>query len=112
MKRGRQLGYPTANLQIINPDIVIPADGIYATRTSVDDKLYLSATSIGNQPTFGDNQRTIESYIIDFGENIYGKKISIQFEKRIRDQKYFESTLELKKQMLKDVEETQIILSN
>ena len=111
MKRGRQLGYPTANLQIINPDIVIPADGIYATRTSVDDKLYLSATSIGNQPTFGDNQRTIESYIIDFAENIYGKKISIQFEKRIRDQKYFESTLELKKQMLKDVEETQIILS-
>ena len=112
MKRGRTLGYPTANLKLINPDIVTPPDGIYATRTLVDQKLYLSATSIGNQPTFGGNERTIESYLIDFSDNLYGKKINIQFEKLIRNQKYFESTIELKKQMLKDVEETQIILSN
>jgi len=112
MKRGRTLGYPTANLKLTNLDIVIPPDGIYATRTLVDEKLYLSATSIGNQPTFGENERTIESYLIDFSDNLYGKNINIQFEKHIRDQKYFGSTIELKKQMLKDVEETQIILSN
>ena len=112
MKRGRTLGYPTANLKLTNLDIVIPPDGIYATRTLVDEKLYLSATSIGNQPTFGGNERTIESYLIDFSDNLYGKNINIQFEKYIRDQKFFESTIELKKQMLKDVEDTQIILSN
>ena len=112
MKRGRTLGYPTANLKLTNLDIVIPPDGIYATRTLVDEKLYLSATSIGNQPTFGENERTIESYLIDFSDNLYGKNINIQFEKYIRDQKFFESTIELKKQMLKDVEDTQIILSN
>ena len=112
MKRGRKLGYPTANLKLTNSDIVIPPDGKYATRTLVDEKLYLSATSVGNQPTFGGNKQTIESYLIDFSDNLYGKNITIQFEKRIRDQKYFESTIELKKQMLKDVEETQIILSN
>jgi riboflavin kinase/FMN adenylyltransferase len=112
MKRGRTLGYPTANLKPTNLDIVIPPDGIYATRTLVDEKLYLSATSIGNQPTFGENERTIESYLIDFSDNLYGKNINIQFEKHIRNQKIFESTIELKKQMLKDVEDTQIILSN
>mgnify|MGYP001257213245 CR=1 FL=1 len=112
IKRGRTLGYPTANLKLTNLNIVIPPDGIYATRTLVDEKLYLSATSIGNQPTFGGNEQTIESYLIDFSDNLYGKNITIQFEKRIRDQKYFGSTIELKKQMLKDVEETQIILSN
>ena len=112
MKRGRTLGYPTANLKLANSELVIPPDGIYATRTLVDEKSYLSATSIGNQPTFGCNELTIESYLIDFSDNLYGKNINIQFEKHIRNQKYFESTKELKKQMLKDVEETQIILSN
>ncbi|MBK50198.1 MAG: bifunctional riboflavin kinase/FAD synthetase [SAR202 cluster bacterium] len=112
MKRGRQLGFPTANLQLMNAGIVIPPDGIYATRTLVDNKSYLSATSIGSQPTFAGNKQTVESYIIGFSKDIYGKSISIQFEKRLRDQKYFESISELKKQMSKDIEETQIILSN
>ena len=112
MKRGKLLGYPTANLNPITPDIVIPADGIYATKTLVDGKPYLSATSIGTQPTFGENDRTIESYLISFSDNLYGKHINIQFAKRIRDQKYFASTIELQKQMSKDIEETQIILSN
>ena len=112
MERGRTLGYPTANLQPSNINIVTPADGIYATKTLVDGASYLSATSIGTQPTFGENTRTIESHLINFSKNLYNKNISIQFEKRIRGQKIFASVTELQKQISKDVEETQIILSN
>jgi len=103
--RGRTLGFPTANLDI---DIkhAIPADGIYATLAYIDDKKYRSVTNIGLRPTFGDNKRTIEVYVLDYEGDLYGKIIRIEFIKRLRNEKKFDSTEELKKQISEDIKQS------
>ena len=73
-KLGRELGYPTANLDY-SKEIVIPKDGIYKTNSIFRSKKFLSITSIGNNPTFNEKIKTIETYIIDFNKNIYGKRL-------------------------------------
>jgi len=110
MAVGRTLGFPTANLDV-DATQLLPGDGIYATWASFDEQTYMSATSIGNRPTFGDYERTIESYLLDFDRDIYGKQLAITFVDKIRDGAKFEGPSELIKQMLIDVENTKDILS-
>jgi riboflavin kinase/FMN adenylyltransferase len=102
MKRGRSLGFPTANLTI-NQDICIPANGIYATVATVKGSRYPAATSVGTNPTFDGKEQTIETYILDFDEDIYGEKISIEFFDRLRDELSFENVDDLLVQMNVDV---------
>lgn len=109
--RGRKLGFPTANLKTDN-HITIPKDGIYATLAHVDNDIYYSATSIGVNPTFGNNSRTVETYLIKFDGNLYGKQIKLEFTKRIRGQQSFDSANTLKLQMEKDVQSTAEILKS
>jgi len=101
-KIGSTLGYPTANIQY-NDDLIIPKDGIYKTETYVNGNTYLSATSIGDNPTFNGSEKTIETFIIDFGEDIYNKYIKVSFLKFIRDQKRFNDVESLKKHMSDDI---------
>ena len=101
-KIGSKLGYPTANIQY-NDDLIIPKDGIYKTETYVNGNTYLSATSIGNNPTFDGSEKTIETFIIDFKEDIYNKYIKVSFLKFIRDQKRFNDVESLKKHMSDDI---------
>ena len=102
MKRGRLLGFPTANLTI-DQDICIPANGIYATIAIVNGTRHSAATSVGTNPTFDGKEQTIETYILDFDKDIYGEKISIEFFDRLRDELSFENVDDLLGQMKADV---------
>ena len=101
-KLGRELGYPTANLNY-SKEIVIPKDGIYKTNSIFKNKNFLSITSIGNNPTFNEKIKTIETYIIDFNKNIYGENLKIIFKDYIRGQIKFENKEDLINQMDKDL---------
>ena len=101
-KLGRELGYPTANLDY-SKEIVIPKDGIYKTNSIFKSKNFLSITSIGNNPTFNEKIKTIETYIIDFNKNIYGENLKIIFKDYIRGQIKFENKKDLITQMDKDL---------
>jgi len=101
-KLGRKLGYPTANLNF-SKEIVIPKDGIYKTISVLGDESFSSITSIGNNPTFNEELKTIETYIIDFNQNIYNKKLKIIFIDFIREQIKFDNEQDLVSQMNKDL---------
>ena len=101
-KLGRELGYPTANLNF-SKEIVIPKDGIYKTISVLGDESFSSITSIGNNPTFNEELKTIETYIIDFNQNIYNKKLKIIFIDFIREQIKFDNEQDLVSQMNKDL---------
>ena len=84
-------------------ETIIPANGIYATQVKLDGKEFIGATSIGYNPTFNNEEKSIESFIIDFNENLYGKDIEINFVKWIRTEESFDNTVELQKQMTDDI---------
>ena len=108
---GRTLGYPTANLEL-SVRQVIPADGIYAVRAFPDDGRELGgACSIGNRPTIEGAGRSIETFLFDFNEDIYGRGLSLQFLKRLRVEEKFDSLDALTAQMARDVEAAKKILS-
>ena len=109
-RRGRLLGFPTANLSL-DPSIVIPADGIYATWVVVDGRRCQGATCIGLRPTFGVNSRTVETFILDFQGDIYGKRITLEFANRLREEQAFPNVEALVEQMKIDVEQTRAALS-
>ena len=97
------LGYPTANLDMSSVKTIIPANGIYATKIKLNGREFIGATSIGYNPTFKNEEKSIESFIIDFNENLYGKDIEINFVKWIRQEESFDNTVELQKQMPDDI---------
>lgn len=99
---GSKLGYPTANI-LIEPNHLIPKEGVYATFVKIKDSIYKGATCIGTSPTVGDYGISVETYIIDFSGNIYDEFIEIEFIKRIRDQIKFDCLTSLREQMNKDV---------
>lgn len=100
-KLGRTIGFPTANIQI-SEDVVIPKGGIYATRVYIDDEVFYGATNIGYNPTVNGQNLSIETNILDFDRDIYGKVIKLEFLERTRDEKKFSSIEELKNQLEKD----------
>ena len=103
------LGFPTANLRM--PDArVLPADGVYATKTRIEGKCYPSVTNIGTNPTFGNSEKTIETFIIDFDEEIYGKSFTLEWVKYIRGEVKFDSVDALKAQIESDIETAKKIL--
>lgn len=97
-QRGKKLGFPTANVALHQE---IP-EGIYISKTKIDGKEYKSLTFIGVAKTFNEKKFHAENYILDFNENIYGKWISVELIKKIRDNKKFNSAGELVDQMKKD----------
>lgn len=99
---GKKMGFPTANI-LINETRVIPPNGVYITRCLVNNKQYDSITNIGYNPTVGDEMRRIETYIIDFSEDIYDENIKIEFYKNIRGEVKFESIEALRNQINSDV---------
>lgn len=101
-KRGRVLGFPTANVKA-DEEYVLPKEGIYATHVTVDGKTYLGATNVGRNLTFEAEDIKIETYIIDFSEEIYGKVIEIEFIKYIREEVKFNNKDDLIKQIEKDI---------
>lgn len=100
-QRGRKLGFPTANVNLTNPDL-IGAEGIYISKTKFQNKIYNSLTFIGKSKTYDEEKFQSETFILDFNKNIYNKWISVQLLKKIRGNKQFNSSEELIKQMKKD----------
>lgn len=99
---GRTIGFPTINLQI-KKEFLIPSRGVYITQTLIKGKKYRSATNIGYNPTFDGNYMTIETFILDFDETVYGEVAEVFFLKRIRGEQKFNSVEDLIHQMQEDV---------
>jgi riboflavin kinase / FMN adenylyltransferase len=113
-KRGRELGFPTANIIIDNQDKLLPAIGIYAVEFFItnDDKKYTGVMSIGKRPTFYDEGKiTTEVYVFDFDKDIYGADVTVNVVDRIRGEEKFSTADELVIQMKKDVEAGMEILN-
>jgi riboflavin kinase/FMN adenylyltransferase len=109
-KRGRLLGFPTANLDI-KPQQALPDNGIYATIAQVDGERFPSATNVGTRPTFGEGKRMVETYLLSYNGDLYGKQITVEFVKKVRDEQRFPSVEELITQMGEDVREVDAILA-
>ena len=108
--RGKELGFPTANIEV-NPGQALPPDGVYATWAYIDGQAYPSMTNIGQRPTFGNNERTVEVYVLDYQSNLYGHELRIDLIDRLRDEKKFNSVQELKDQIAEDIKQGRAILS-
>jgi len=109
--RGIELGFPTANLAV-NSGQALPADGVYATWVYINDKAYPSMTNIGQCPTFGDSERTVEVYVLDYQGDLYEHEMKIDIIERLRDEKKFDNAEELKKQIAEDVKQGRVILDS
>ena len=108
-RRGRTLGFPTANIEV-DPQLLLPGDGIYATWAIIDGQRHQSATSIGVRPTFDLTQRLVEVFVIDFDSDLYGKTVGVEFVKKVRDQEKFDGLDALVKQINQDVDDCRQVL--
>lgn len=109
-QRGRDLGYPTANLAH-NAEGYIPADGVYATWLHVDGVRYPAATSVGNNPTFGDvPDKTIEAHAMDVRLDLYGRVVELEFVRWMRGMQKFPSAEALATQMGVDEQQIRAVL--
>jgi len=100
--RGTSLGFPTANLQV-DARQALPPEGVYATWAFVNKERHQSMTNIGRNPTFGENERTVEVFLLNFEGNLYGQNVRIEIEERLRNEKRFDSVDDLKKQIADDI---------
>lgn len=107
--RGKGLGFPTAN--IVPKHTIIPADGVYAARLFVRDRLYDGIANIGMRPTFDKESLTIEVHVFDFSEDIYSEEVSLYFVKKIREEKKFKNADELILQIAADIRTAREILA-
>lgn len=106
-RRGRNMGFPTANLAAATE--LLPQDGIYATVLGLQDQQWLSVSSVGHNPTFGQGSRTVEAYILDFTQDIYGEPVKLSFVQRIREERRFAQIEDLVTQMHEDVQAARAI---
>lgn len=103
-QRGRDLGFPTANL-LMRPDARVE-DGVWAADVHVENRRYIAAVSLGHRPTYyGDEGvRLLEAHLLDFAGDLYGRMIVVHLRHRLRPQRRFGSTVALMRQMRRDVE--------
>jgi len=98
--RGRELGFPTANLQTANE--LLPPNGVYATTVVVDGTFRAGLTNIGVRPTFGETDTAIETYVLNYSGDLYGKPVRLAFVQRLRDERRFPDVDALKAQIEAD----------
>jgi riboflavin kinase / FMN adenylyltransferase len=108
-KRGRTLGFPTANL-VPDPRLVVPDHGIYACRAQVDGEAHVAAVNVGVRPTFKTGRGLlVEAFLLDFDGDIYDHELRLDFLERLRGERRFDSVEALVEQMGRDVDETRRI---
>ena len=105
---GRQLGFPTANIDVAG--LALPPNGVYAVQARLGNKTYRAVLNIGKRPTLRSQnpQLQVESHLIDFAGDIYGQELELAFVERLRDEKKFASLEELRKQISEDIGEAQL----
>ena len=101
-RRGRKLGFPTANLEIEDHRAMLP-NGVYVVRVKVGENFYSGIANVGDNPTFKVAKRRLEVFIDNFSGDIYGEEIAVSFVSKIRDEKIFASVDELKAQLSDDL---------
>ena len=103
-QKGRQLGFPTANLDPATVGQMIPAHGAYAVTARIEQSMAMrpAMMNIGTRPTFGGEDVSLETNIFNFSENIYGKLMLVSFIHRIRGEQKFESLTQLQEQLCMD----------
>ncbi|MEW4488093.1 bifunctional riboflavin kinase/FAD synthetase [Thalassoglobus sp. JC818] len=102
--RGRQIGFPTANLTEI--ETIIPAEGVYACVATTDDGDFPAAVSVGRNPTFSGDEKKVEAHLIGFQKDLYSTLLTLKFLDRLRGQVAFEGREQLEQQIRKDVAAT------
>ena len=108
-QRGRELGYPTANLGMAE-HVAVPADGVYAGWFVHRDRRLPTAVSVGTNPTFSGRQRTVEAFVLDHHEDFYGERVAVDFVERVRGMTRFDCVEELIVAMDGDVAGTRRVL--
>lgn len=103
-RNGHRLGFPTANLDMDEVCQLLPQIGVYATRVRIEGEceLHPAMTSVGTRPTFDGTHLSVETYILDFDADLYGRKLEVAFLKRIRGEKKFADLQQLRTQMADD----------
>ena len=101
---GKSIGFPTANINIVEEYKIIPKNGVYLVRCFFEKNKFYGMMNIGYNPTFGPNEKTIEVNIFDFNRDLYDKNIRIEFLKFIRDEIKFDNAEELQNQLIEDRE--------
>jgi len=105
-QKGREIGFPTANIKVDEWYKLIPAKAVYAVKVFIDDTIYEGMLNIGTRPTINGTSETIEVNIFNFNKNIYNKTLRIEFYQRIRNEQKFEQFSDLKTQLEIDKEKT------
>jgi riboflavin kinase/FMN adenylyltransferase len=99
-KRGREMGFPTANLATENE--LIPPQGVYATTSTIDGIVHRGVTNVGVRPTFGEQELTIETHLLNYTGDLYGRRVRLGFVQRVRDERQFPDIDALREQIEAD----------
>ncbi len=108
--RGRDLGYPTANLDP-PPRLLLPGGGVYAGRGYLGDDSWPAAINVGTNPTFGSEPFHVEAFLLGFEGDIKGETLAVEFWERLRDEVKFEGPKALARQIDEDVERTRRLVT-
>lgn len=111
-KLGRELGYPTANIEVEDPEKILPADGIYTVFVKVEGKKFGGMLSLGFNPTVEGKGRSMEVHIFDFNKNIYGETLEVSFLEFLRFEAKFPNLDALIDQLKEDEKQSRTILEN
>ena len=108
-RRGRTLGFPTANLHL-RRGLLLPKDGVYAVRVHADGRALGGVLNVGIRPTFGERRRTMEVHCLDFSGDLYGRWLEVEFVARLRDERTFSGRDALVAQITDDVRHARAVL--
>ena len=107
--RGRQLGFPTANL--VTAKELLPLPGVYAVRVRYGRRMYDAVVNLGRRPTFAGEEPTLEIHLLDFAGDLYGARLRLYFVERLRDERRFPSVAALQQAIITDIAQTRAILA-
>jgi riboflavin kinase/FMN adenylyltransferase len=107
--RGREIGFPTANIETSNE--LVPPYGVYATTTTIDGIVHPGLTNIGVRPTFGETTPTIETHLLHYTGDLYGRTVRVSFVQRLRDERRFDDVDALKAQIEADLRRAERLFS-
>ena len=108
-RRGRTLGFPTANLERIQT--LVPGDGVYAVAVELEGRSWSGAANVGPNPTFGEQERKLEVHLLDFDGDLYGRKLGVTFVKRLRGTRSFADPDGLIRQLQIDITQVRTIVA-
>ncbi|MCW5892690.1 MAG: bifunctional riboflavin kinase/FAD synthetase [bacterium] len=108
-RRGRTLGFPTANLHL-KPGVLLPPDGVYAVRARLDGTTRSAVMNVGVRPTFGGLRHTVEAYLLDFDGDLYGRWLAVELVARLRGEQRFAGVEALQAQIAADVAQARGVL--